>query len=60
MPNYEFTCKKCGAIVEKSIAITEPTTPPGCEKCGDLMVRSYTFGSVNFSGPGFYTNDKYQ
>jgi putative FmdB family regulatory protein len=59
MPNYEFTCRNCGIVLNQVQAIKLAVTVPSCSKCAELMTRSYNFGAVTFNGPGFYSTDKF-
>lgn len=59
MPKYEFTCKNCGETTTQTQNITEVITVPSCQKCAELMIRSYSFGAVTFNGAGFYSTDKF-
>ena len=50
MPYYDFECKTCKLMVEKT-----ETNPPDCTSCGNLMVRIWSSTPVHFKGTGFYS-----
>jgi len=50
MPYYDFECKTCKLVIEKT-----ETNPPDCTSCGNLMVRIWSSTPVHFKGTGFYS-----
>lgn len=59
MPAYYFKCSKCGSSISihRTLDSGVPDAPV-CGECQIIMVRDYSFGSVRFSGSGFYSTDK--
>ena len=56
MPIYEYTCKKCEAVIEKIHGMNENPRVK-CEKCGGTAQRKISSGAVIFNGSGFYITD---
>lgn len=58
MPSYEYKCAECGETATLVTRITEQLIIPVCFKCKVEMKRDYRFGSVQFKGSGFYSNER--
>jgi putative FmdB family regulatory protein len=58
MPAYEYRCPKCAVHITDHRPITETREPENCPECESTLVRLYNFGSVTFTGSGFYSTDK--
>ena len=55
MPKYDFVCMSCDKTVELHFAF-DALHRPSCEKCGEIMIKSYTPPTVQFKGGGWGTN----
>jgi putative FmdB family regulatory protein len=58
MPVYDYKCKTCNGTTSVQKGIGESEVVPICFKCRGAMQRDYSFGSVQFKGGGFYSNDR--
>jgi len=58
MPSYDFYCSECKDAVTVAISIDKELMVPGCAKCKQPMVRNFGVQSIQFKGPGFYSNEK--
>ncbi len=57
MPTYEYECKECGHVYEKSQTMSE-TPDSECPRCRGLVKRLISGGTgVIFKGSGFYVTD---
>ncbi len=57
MPVYDYKCKECGHVFERSHGMTEEPEPK-CPQCNAGSHRVITGGAgVIFKGSGFYATD---
>lgn len=54
---YEYKCKKCEKIIEKSFKIGEAPKKIQCCDCKSSCERVFSPPMIQFRGPGFYVND---
>lgn len=56
MPLYEYSCRKCGATIEKIQKFSDPPLTK-CEKCGGRLERLLSPPAIQFKGTGWYVTD---
>ena len=48
MPRYDFQCRKCGAVVEAELSMSEATNAQICPVCGESAERIFTMPKLLF------------
>lgn len=51
MPTYEYTCIKCDETINRSNVAIDDRDHQSCEKCGEILKRSWTVGNVSVWAP---------
>ena len=51
MPTYEYTCIKCDHSIERSNVNVDDRDSQVCDKCGEILKRSWTLGNVSVWAP---------
>ena len=56
MPRYDYRCRDCGNLFEKTQSFN---SVPGanCPECGAESDRQISIPAVHYKGSGFYTTD---
>ena len=54
---FEYSCKKCGIIIEVNHPIGKAPKTTKCVGCGGRAPRMYTAPGIKFRGTGFHVND---
>lgn len=59
MPIYEYSCEKCGEILEVNQKITDQPLKRhnGASKCGGKLTRLISMNSFHLKGTGWYKTD---
>ncbi|MGK7344261.1 MAG: FmdB family zinc ribbon protein [Candidatus Nitrospinota bacterium M3_3B_026] len=59
MPIYEYSCQKCGDVLEVTQKITDPPLKRhnGASKCGGKLTRLISMNSFHLKGTGWYKTD---
>ena len=56
MPIYEYSCKKCGSVIEKIQKFSDPPLQKH-ENCGGKLTKLISQSSFHLKGSGWYVTD---
>ena len=56
MPIYEYSCKKCGSVIEKIQKFSDPPLQKH-EDCGGKLTKLISRSSFHLKGSGWYVTD---
>ncbi len=59
MPIYEYSCEKCGAVLEITQRMADPPLEihNGAAKCGGKLTKLMSSNSFHLKGTGWYKTD---